>query len=211
MVLFQDLLMLANFISTQSSIRPYHEICNLLNQGLALKHLFLSLQMHQPWSLKPPHYQYWKSGMLHKNPLSLQNIPTCGNKPLGQQGTRSWSLEFEPMIEHLFIVIWNPLVWLLRLKLQMKIYLPRMHNTYMFLQFCKSSQIFHKLWKCPNQQEFKNILRWTYCHMFHGQWPQLWQLPQRKFCVIHPCKFLMKKWALNLLCNFIQNIMSKQF
>ncbi len=37
-----------------------------------------------------------------KNPLSLQNIPSCGDKPLGQQGTRSWSLKLGPMIEHLF-------------------------------------------------------------------------------------------------------------
>ncbi len=43
----EDFLMLANFISTQSLIRPYHEVCNLLSQGQALKRPFFSFQMHQ--------------------------------------------------------------------------------------------------------------------------------------------------------------------
>jgi hypothetical protein len=34
-------------ISTQSSRRPYHGICNLLNQGQTLRHPFLTFEMHQ--------------------------------------------------------------------------------------------------------------------------------------------------------------------
>ncbi len=100
-VMFQDLLILA-IISTQSLVRPCHGICNLLNQGETLRHSFLSFQMHQPSNLKPPHCQDWRSGMLHKNPKSSQNIPSCGDKPFGQQGTRSCSSKSQPVIEHLF-------------------------------------------------------------------------------------------------------------
>jgi hypothetical protein len=39
--MFQDLLMLA-IISTQSSVRPYHRVCDLLNQGQALRRPFLT-------------------------------------------------------------------------------------------------------------------------------------------------------------------------
>jgi hypothetical protein len=144
-----------------------------------------------------------------KNHLSSQNIPSCRDKPLEQQGPSSWSLEFEPMIEHLFDCNLKTIGLVMKLKLQMKIYLPKMHNRHMFLQFCKNNQVFHKLWKCPNQQKLKNPLRWTYCHRFHGQWPKLWQLPQRKLGIIHPCTLWWKKGTPNLLCNFIQNIMSK--
>jgi hypothetical protein len=41
----------------------------------------------KPKAITLPH---WKSGMLQKkNPMSSQNIPSCGDKPFGQQGTRS--------------------------------------------------------------------------------------------------------------------------
>jgi hypothetical protein len=115
---------------------------------------------------------YLKSGMLHKTPWVCKiflviTINLLGNKA---QDHEVYSLSL--WLNICFIITWNPLVWLLKLRLQMKIYLPRMHNIDMFLQFCKNNQWeFHKLWKCSNQQEFQNLLRWTYCHRFHGQWP----------------------------------------
>jgi hypothetical protein len=120
--------------------------------------------MRYLWSLKPPHCQHWKSGMLQQNPMSSQNIPSCGDKAFGQQGTRSWSSYSQSIIKHLFHCNLKPTVWLLKLRLQMRIYLPR---------------------RCPNQQEFIYLLRWIYCQKFLGQWPQLWQLRQGELCIIY--------------------------
>lgn len=70
---------------------------------------------------------------------------------------------------------------------------------------CKNSQVFHKLWKCLNQQKLRIHWRWTYYHKFHSQWPELRQLPQGKLCIIHPCKVSDEKK------NSKPSLMLKQF